>query len=279
MKTIIVATDFSAAASNAANYAADMAIAVNADLFLLHVYEIPVGYLEIPVPINIDELEWNAKSQIHKLKEDLLRRTGNKISITTEAKNGALILELKSICENIKPYMVVMGCQGTTAADHLFFGSRTIEAMKMLQWPLTTVPITSTYSLIKNIGLACDLEKVNEIVPVEEIKMLLKDLNAKLHIINTGKKEEFIPGAVFQSGVLKEMLHEFNPQFHFLSSDNVDDGVLDFIDKNNIDLLITLPKHHDLLNSILHKSHSKKFIRHSHVPVVVLHRAYSKVAI
>ena len=44
MKTILVATDFSSVALNATNYAADMALAINADILLLHVYQIPVSY-------------------------------------------------------------------------------------------------------------------------------------------------------------------------------------------------------------------------------------------
>ena len=45
MKTIIVATDFSPAALNAANYAAAMATAINAKLFLLdHNNKYTLGY-------------------------------------------------------------------------------------------------------------------------------------------------------------------------------------------------------------------------------------------
>ena len=43
MKTIIVATDFSTAALNAAEYAADMALAIQADILLLHISEIPIA--------------------------------------------------------------------------------------------------------------------------------------------------------------------------------------------------------------------------------------------
>jgi hypothetical protein len=38
MKTIILATDFSPAALNAANYAADLASSIKGDLLLLHSY-------------------------------------------------------------------------------------------------------------------------------------------------------------------------------------------------------------------------------------------------
>ena len=54
MKTIILATDFSSAASNAANYAADMAVALKADLLLLNVPILPVMYGDVP-PLNLPE--------------------------------------------------------------------------------------------------------------------------------------------------------------------------------------------------------------------------------
>jgi len=272
MKTILVATDFSKAATNAASYAADMALALNANLLLFHVYEIPIAYLEVPVIANFNDLEDTAKLETEKLKEELIERTGNKINIATQVKTGSFFFELQSTCEHVHPYMVIMGSQGTTATEHVLFGSHTIHAMKSLQWPLITVPINSTHSSVKKIGLACDLEKVIETVPIAEIKALLSDFSAELHIINTGKKGNFASDIIFQSGVLDEMLHRFNPHFHFVTNDNIDEGILDFVEKNGIDLLIALPKRHDLLNSIIHKSHTRQFIIHSHIPVMMLHK-------
>jgi len=69
VKTIIVATDFSATALNAANYAADMALAINADMLLLHVYQLPVSYSEIAVPLTEDDIMENAE---HVLAIELL---------------------------------------------------------------------------------------------------------------------------------------------------------------------------------------------------------------
>jgi nucleotide-binding universal stress UspA family protein len=48
MRTIIAPTDFSAVSLNAVNYAADLAVAINAELILLHVVQIPITVSEIP---------------------------------------------------------------------------------------------------------------------------------------------------------------------------------------------------------------------------------------
>ena len=101
--------------------------------------------------------------------------------------------------------------------------------------------------------------------------MLVNDFDAKLHILNTGKRKEFKPELVFESGLLQEMLGALNPEYHFITSGNTDEGILNFAEKNKIDLLIVLPKRHSLLEKLVHKSHTKQFVLHSHVPVMALH--------
>ena len=48
MRTIVAPTDFSSVSINALNYAADLAAAIEADLILLHVVQIPITVSEIP---------------------------------------------------------------------------------------------------------------------------------------------------------------------------------------------------------------------------------------
>ena len=274
MKKILVATDFSPAALNATNYAADMALAINADIILFHVYHIPVSYSEIPVVVNVEEMMQNAEQAINGVKEQLSQKTGGKLNIATEVKTGIFFPELKTVCERIRPYSVVMGSQGRTAAERLFFGSQAVYAMKNLMWPLITVPPEARFSFFKKVGLACDFEKVIDTTPVDEIKMLVNDFHAELHILNTGKEKEFKPEMVFESGLLQEMLVSLKPNYHFITDKDTDEGIIDFAEKNHIDLLIVLPKRHGLLDKLIYKSHTKQLVMHSHVPVMALHYSF-----
>lgn len=272
MKTILVATDFSPAATNAANYAAEMALTINANILLFHVYQIPVGYLEVPIPLSPEDLLMGAEKQIKDLKEQLSKKTNNKLYIATEIKMGSFFAELKNACERVTPYTVVMGSQGTTAAEHLFFGSNAVHAMKHLAWPLITVPDGLIFSSIKKIGLACDFEKVADTIPVDEIKMLVHDFKAELHILNTGSKKEFKPELISESRLFQKMLGALKPNYHFITNENTDLGTIDFAEKNHIDLLIVFPRRHSLLDKIMHKSHTKQFVLHSYVPIMSLHQ-------
>jgi nucleotide-binding universal stress UspA family protein len=273
MKTIITAVDFSDASINAANYAADMALVTNADLLLLHIYQIPVAYLEIPVATEADQTRIDAEESLSQLKEQLIVRTGGNLNIRSRFVVGVFFPELKNICEEIKPYVVIMGSQGTTAAQRLLFGGHTVYAMKHLMWPLITVPPHAGFSQIKKIGLACDFTKVIDSTPVEEIKRLVEDLQAELHVINSGKDETYQPDTVFESGMLQEILAPLKPQYHLITGENVNEGIISFVEDNNIDLLVTLPKRRGLLEMLAHRSISKQLVLHSDVPVMTMHPA------
>lgn len=272
MKKIIIATDFSPASDNAVEYGLDMALAVNADIYLFHVYQPPVVISDVPLVIDGELIKKDAEKRIRLLKEELLVKANNKIKIGIVECVGQFYHELEAVCERINPYAVVMGSQGKTASDRLFFGSQTIQAMKSLDWPLVTVPPGATFSSIKKIGLACDLDKEIDDILIHEIKMLVDDFNAELHIINAGKKKQFKPGVVFESVSLERRLSPVKPKYHFITVDNTDEGIIDYAEMFGIDLLITLPKNRSLFELLIQKRVSKQLILRSHIPVLSLHQ-------
>jgi len=272
MKTIVVATDFSPASVNATHYAVELAKVIGAEIILFHAYQIPVSYSEVPVAFNLDDLRHDAEKHIGQALQQLKEYAGGKVTISSECRIGDFYSELKDLCDEVKPYTVVIGAQGKTAAARFLFGSHTVNAMKHLPWPLIAVPASAKFGSIKKIGLACDLEKVVETIPDKELKMLVGDFNAELHVLHTGAYKEFSPETVFESGLLQEMIGNLNPKYHFIKADDVDEGILDFTEKNNIDLLIVLPRRHKLIEMLTHRSHTKKLVLHSEVPVMALHQ-------
>lgn len=271
MKTILVATDFSPAAFNAAEYAVEMAGMLHANVMLLHVCQMPVTYGEAPAIVNEGDMINDAELELMKLKEQLQLKTGSNVEINTDVAVGLFFNELKRVCESISPYIVVMGCQGTSAADHLLLGSHAGYTVRHLWWPLITVPPGSKFGAIKKIGLACDLRNVLETTPVDEIKLLVHDFNAELHILNTGKQNDLDPDMP-ELGALKGMFIGLEPQYHFIINKDIDEGIMEYAINNNIDILLVLPKRHHLLDMLFHKSHTKNLVLHSHVPVMALHQ-------
>ncbi|AXY74187.1 universal stress protein [Paraflavitalea soli] len=271
MGTIVVATDFSTVAAHAASYAASMALVVQAELYLMHAYELPASYGDISLPVDIGRWQEDAEAALLKLRVQLEQETKGKLSIRGQVYMGSYFSTLERVCEEKKPYAVVIGCTGKTAAGRILFGSNAVHTLKHLEWPVLTVPADTTFSGIQQVGLACDLELVRETVPFQEIATLLKDFKAGLHILNVGSKTIYDPEVKAASQLLQEKLKPQSLKFHFLSTDDVDQGILDFAEKIHVDLLIVLPKRKSLINALLHKSHTRQFVLHSHVPLMALH--------
>lgn len=271
MKTILVATDFSPAALNAALYATGIARQTNAGILLLNIYQVPLLYAEVPVPVDQQVLEDEIAASMAASRQQLLQHTGNKVPVTTKVVMGVFLDKLQEICAQEKPYLVVLGSQGTTAAERFFLGQHAVQAMKHLQWPVLTVPPQVKYSGIARLGLACDFEKVPETVPVGSLMTFVKDLKAELHILNTGKQEEFEPEVVFGSGMLQEMIKGIKPVYHFVTNKDSVEGIMALAKANDIDLLVVLPKAHSIIEIITHKSITKRLVLSAYLPVMALH--------
>ena len=102
MKTVIASTDFSAISLNAVNYAADLAVAINAELLLLNVVQIPVTIIEVPLTeMEYREMTEDASEDLAKLGDDLCMRTKDRINIHGKTMIGSVEHELKKYA-NIK---------------------------------------------------------------------------------------------------------------------------------------------------------------------------------
>lgn len=275
MKTIIVSTDFSPVALNATNFAVDMAIAIKADLLLLNVYNIPVAYSgDVPVMLlSVDDLREGSETQLEALKKNINHITSGKINVITAARMGNTVDELEEICREINPFAVVMGAKGKSGIENVVFGSTALTAIRHLTWPVICVPAGKEYGKgIKKIGFACDFRKVAETTPAQQIKSIVKEFGAELHILNVDYNEKhFKPGTPIESFHLHDMFSDLNPVYHYINHPDVEDGIHEFAEKNNLDLLITIPKKHKLLDGVFKPSSTKQLVFQSHVPVLCLH--------
>ncbi len=274
MKTIIAPTDFSGVSLNAVNYAADLACVMGTNLSLIHICPIPLVLSEVAAPpYGIAELEEDAGLQISQLKEKIRQRTMGRITINTMVKRGEVVKAIDEYCSSIDPYAIVMGAESTKVMERFLLGTKTIGAMEHLSWPLIVVPPEARFSGIRKIGLACDLKKVADTLPVKEIKVLVKEFGAELHVlhVNAEDRRAYSPATVEESMWLHEIVGCLFPQYHFIKDTDAETAIIEFAEKNRLDLLIVIPKKHGMAGKLFHHSFSKSLVLHSHLPVLAIH--------
>jgi len=91
---------------------------------------------------------------------------------------------------------------------------------------------------------------------------LLKSQDYTHYIVNA----DTVSGSIS----LQNLLKEFHPHFHFIDKENVEKGVYEFVELNEPDLLIVIPKKRGFFSSLFHKSQSKEFILHPRIPILAI---------
>jgi nucleotide-binding universal stress UspA family protein len=66
------------------------------------------------------------------------------------------------------------------------------------------------------------------------------------------------------------LLSGMNPTYDFIENKDVNEGINDFAEKNNIDLIVTLPQKHSFLKSLFAKSLTRELLHHTHIPVMCI---------
>ncbi|MES1222798.1 MAG: universal stress protein [Bacteroidota bacterium] len=274
MKTIIVPTDFSQAAANAVNYAVAMAKEINASITLLHVYQVPITITaDAPIIVVAEEdIRRSAEGQLYSLKADVEKSAHPAIKVYAELRLGDTVTELEELSGKLKPFAVVMGSNGHSGLEQTLFGSTTLKAIRHLTWPVIAVPPGAKYSGIRKIGFACDFQQVVATTPSQAIKDFVKNFNAEFHVLNVDyENRHFKPETPEESLLIHTLLEELKPVYDFIENPDVEQGIDKFAEKNNLDLLITIPKKHKLLDGLFRKSATKQLVFHSRVPLMCVH--------
>lgn len=272
MKTILTPTDFSSSSINAVYYAADMALAVNAQLTLINAVQFPIGASKISLPESvIDEIIDMGNSDLEDLANKLKKRTNEKISISSEVLFGPVEQQIELISASKRPLAIVMGIKPGKTFERALLGSTVFHTMNHIPYPLLIIPENFQFSPVREIGLACDLEYMEENMPFETIKEWLSLFNARFHIVHVSlKNKEFRTSQLSESVSLQNHFAYFTPKFHFLEGSNLEDELNHFAKSINLDLLIVMPRTYGIFKAF-HKKHSKKLISQVRIPVLSIH--------
>lgn len=274
MKLIVVPTDFSPLADNALKYGMDLATAMGSSLMIVHVYQIPISYSEVPlITISIEELKKASEERLSELKHNIETITAGKLVVYTESRLGDVADEINKITKTLQPFCVIMGSRGVTGAGRFFLGSNSLALITKTTTPVIVVPPGGKFSSYKKIGLTTDFKDVVDKTPISPIRTLVNFFNAELHVMHVDyKQKNFRTDTPEQTLNIDMLLSGMNPTYDFIENKSINEGINDFAEKNNIDLIITLPQKHSFLESLFEKSTTRELLHHTHIPVMCINK-------
>jgi nucleotide-binding universal stress UspA family protein len=261
MKTIVVATDFSAPAENAMLYAGQLAGTINSSVLLFHAYQVPVGMNDIPVlMISTDELRTNAEAGLARAK-DLLNKNFASLNVQTESRLGDVVDELNDVCREKDPLLIVVGKHGASGVQQMLFGSTSLSVIRHTTYPVIVVPDRFHSYGVRNAALAIDASVEN--VCIQKLKTLVTELNTELHIVHVKQEKS----ASLQVDKLRA---ELKSKYSTVYDHEFVHGIESYIQNNNIDLLIILPHRHNLMERLFLRTHTKELLRKISTPIMCI---------
>ena len=279
MKTILVPTDFSPAAYNAIEYAAEIAKRSNARLVLFHVYNIPVMPAEAPLAMPIQEIEESAMHDLRKIKERIVsRHPGDVMLIEYECRVGFPVHEISNFAEECGADLIVMGMEGSDALTEKLIGSITTALMKDSKCPVLAIGTRVKFRSIKKIALACDythMDMHRTLAPLKQLAQLLKSDVYVLNVVSDMKELPTISKTI--EGIkLDHALEGVNHSFHYTENKSVLQGINHFVELQNIDMVAMVPHRHGFFEKLFREPNTKQMAFHTDIPLLVLHEQQKK---
>ncbi len=271
-KKILVPTDFSKTSLLAIEHAAFITRLSKADLYLIHVVEVPdSGYIYKPL-VTVDDInlmEAEGLKQLDIMAKQLSRK--HSITVKTICKNGRPAYEIVETVKSKKIDLVIMGTHGAHGFDEFFVGSNAHKVVTICPCPVISVQEKAKKVGFTNIVLPIDNSLYSR-AKVDLTIMLAKMFAARVHILGllnkgegTNPKEFKIKMDSVEKAVKKAGLPYIRK---VVKGDNLAITAMRYSKKVRADLISILTNHESSLSGIFLNGFAKQIVNHSVIPVI-----------
>ena len=276
---ILLPTDFSKNSWNAISYAIDFFEHTMCNFYLLHVSRIDTLMANdsnyIPTADQIDDLYIQpSKRKLRSLLKEISKNhnVNKNHKFFTLTDYGLFIESVRKHVGDKKIDTIVMGTKGTSGLKEYIIGSNTGDIITKVKCTTLVVPEDAKYSKLKEIAFPTDFSLSYNIIALQPFTSILNSADAKLRIIHIHKKDVKLNKEQLENkDILNEYFEDFEPSFHFLTNNKVEDAIQCFVESREIDMIVMVAKNLNYFQSILFHSKVERITYHTHIPFLVLH--------
>ncbi|MDX1909723.1 MAG: universal stress protein [Bacteroidia bacterium] len=275
MKKILFPTDFSPAAENAFAYALHLATHLEADIHLLHCYDV-AGAEHALLPAEL----WNAlrtaeEAQalevVRRYEAQVQARTGTRITIVPILRVGFAAEVIRETALSLMPDMVVMGTKGASDRLDALIGSITSQVAQGLPVPLLAVPAYARFDGIRRMIYATDLLQKDAAVSAR-LGALAHILGTALDCVHVVSDASQVPSFA-ESAYLRSMYQADTQvdelELYVIHAEHVWDGLADHLALKPAELVAVAAPQHGFVERVFHHSVTRELTLYAEVPVLV----------
>ena len=270
MNRILVPTDFSEQAHYALEVAAMLARKHNAEIYLLHMMEIPMQQID-PINAHSDVPEALFFMKLaHKKFEDLMESDFlQDITVHETVKADITFNEFKDACKEFDIDLIVMGSHGASGLKEMFIGSNAEKVVRSSDVPVLVIKNQHNNFNIKNFVFASDFKNDNSETYKQAVKFA-ELFDAKIHLLLVNTANNFI--TTYES---RNRINDFisgqsfeNYTINVHNDTSVEQGILNFSQEIDADLIGISTHGRQGIAHFFNSSISEDLVNHAKRPVI-----------
>ena len=266
MKYVLLLTDFSDTARNAIIYALNMLKEENLYYKLINTYDLEFSGSPYVMQVKDELAEESIKGLRNELQ--LIHRIFPEAKIELASRFGPLIDVIQEEIKDYDPDLIVLGNKGESAIEHFLLGSNAYEIIKSISTPLLVVPKGAEFRKPEKIAFATDLQDFKDDKIVKPVREVVKYFDAELlfiHVLEESDKDRM-------EAEQKILSHfpDVRSSFHYVQGDDIFQKIRDFLDEEDVDIVIMIRHNVSFFNRFLHKSITKQMVLHPKHTLIIL---------
>lgn len=270
MNKILVPTDFSEQAENALRVAAILARKHDAEIYLLHMMEIPMQHADpgsarsdIPEAIFFMKLA-------HKKFEDLMRSDFlDGVTVHETLKADLSFNEIKEACNEFGVDLIVMGSHGATGLKEMFVGSNAEKVVRSSEVPVLVIKNRHKTFEVADFVFASDFKNDSKATYRQAIKFV-ETFGSRIHLLMVNTANNFLTTHEAKTRI-KDFIsgeHYSNYTISILNDNSVESGILSFSKEINADLIGISTHGRQGIAHFFNSSISEDLVNHAKRPVI-----------
>jgi nucleotide-binding universal stress UspA family protein len=272
MKQILVATDFSTSAANAMEYAMALAKMLDMEVCAIHAIHPTEGINNNTYnAIFIDDYYNNKRQALKEWAATFTAKEEYKdIEVNTICGVGFLKNVITKYIDEHHVELLVMGIIGSTGITGIV-GSNASMMVSVVKIPTLIVPLESKLSETPVITLATDYETRLSAGDVNALNEMVEAFGSeKMNVLYVAEK----PGKKnLETGEsrLRDLIKNIELDFNYINDSRPLNGIMDFVEKNETDILCLVKHHHNIVYRLFNRSTVNQVMNKSVKAVLVLH--------
>lgn len=259
IQKILIPFDFSEASVHALEYAINF-VGPNKETNILALY---VGVLP-----STEKEEKELNENFRKVLGSFNVKTKKAPVFTSVSGNVIETILITQVTQKVD--LIIMGTMGDKTTDEAV--THTSKLVLEANCPVISVPYGGEIRQPRQIALVMGKEEIEDKEILNMLLTVARTFDAKVHVLTIYKESVYAEEAIVDrtEHLLEYYLEHFYTEHSFTKNEDVEQGILDYINAKNVDLLAILPRNHSVTGTPSEGRLTKLLTLHSEIPVLAL---------